>query len=409
MSGWGVRMVGVLVAGAVACAGLAACTPEPEGPPVAVLFPGRADDAWGASAEVLRQELAGDGYAVEVRFAGDDIPRQLEQLREVLRAEPAAIVLAPVDATAIAAVLDEEAAPDVAVIAYDQLVVDTAQVDYFATYDHRAAGRLQAQALVDGLGLGADPDAGPVAVELLAGSGDDRGAQEAFAGALEVLQPLIDAGRLAVPSGRVDLEQAAVLRGDPATAAARVAALLDDGATLAGVLSPSDAMSAAVAAVLAERGLEVRAPGGASTPDAGPGSGPDADAGDAEASDGGAGAPDADADGPDADVDGPDADVAAPETTPAPVAPPASVVLTGGGASLDGARAVQAGTQTATVYEDPRELARTVASMVREVVRGSAPTVTRGATTDNGIREVPTRLLEPRLVATREDAAALLG
>jgi hypothetical protein len=34
--------------------------------------------------------------------------------------------------------------------------------------------------------------------------------------------------------------------------------------------------------------------------------------------------------------------------------------------------------------------------------------VTQGATTDNGIREVPTRLLAPRLVATREDAAKLL-
>jgi putative multiple sugar transport system substrate-binding protein len=67
------------------------------------------------------------------------------------------------------------------------------------------------------------------------------------------------------------------------------------------------------------------------------------------------------------------------------------------------------GTQTSTVYEDPRELARVVASMVREVVEGSAPTVTRGATIDNGIREVPTRLLEPLLVISREDAAALLG
>jgi hypothetical protein len=34
--------------------------------------------------------------------------------------------------------------------------------------------------------------------------------------------------------------------------------------------------------------------------------------------------------------------------------------------------------------------------------------VTRGATIDNGIREVPTRLLDPLLVISREDAAALL-
>ncbi|GMA90249.1 hypothetical protein GCM10025869_07780 [Homoserinibacter gongjuensis] len=223
---------------------------------MAVLFPGDRDNAWGASAEVLRQELADDGYAVEVRFAGDDIPTQLEQLRDVLEAAPVAVVIAPVDATAIAAVLDEEAAPEVAVIAYDELIVDSQQVDYFATFDHRAAGRLRAEAFVEALGLDAPADAVPdaVPVELLAGSGDDRGARDAFAGALETLQPYLDSGRLVVPSGRIALEQTAVLRGDPATAAERIAELLDEGVPLAGVLSPSDAMSAAIAELLLENG-----------------------------------------------------------------------------------------------------------------------------------------------------------
>jgi putative multiple sugar transport system substrate-binding protein len=395
-------MLAAASAGAVACAGLAACAPAPSGPPVAVLFPGESDDAWGASAEVLRQELAADGYAVEVRLAGDDIPTQLEQLRAVLDADPVAVVIAPVDPTAIAAVLDEDAEPDAAVIAYDDLILDSARVDYFATFDHRAAGRMRAQALVDALGLAERPDADPPAVELLAGSGDDRSAQDAFAGALEVLQPYLDAGRLTVPSGRVDLEQAAVLRGDPAAAAERVAALLDDGVELAGVLSPSDAMSAAVGEALADRGLEV-VPAGSRwsaapvPPEGEPSSPPSATPPPPDATT----PPHTDA-RPDA---GPDAGAGAePDEPGAP-----AVVLTGGGASLDGARAVRDGTQTATVYEDPRELAHVVASMVREVVKGSAPTVTQGATTDNGIREVPTRLLRPQLVATRDDAAALLG
>jgi putative multiple sugar transport system substrate-binding protein len=387
-------MLAASVVTSTACLGLAACTPTPSGPPVAVLFPGETDDAWGASAEVLRRELADDGYAVEVRLAGDDIPTQLEQLHEVLDADPIAVVIAPVDATAIAAVLDEEAPPDVAVIAYDDVILDSARLDYFATFDHRAAGRMQAQALVDALGLPDHLDAQALPVELLAGSGDDRGAQDAFAGALEVLQPYLDAGRLTVPSGRVALEQAAVLRGDPATAAERVAALLDEGVVLAGVLSPSDAMSAAIAEVIADAGFEIVPPGGrwsASPVPPEPSAPPPSSA------------PPPDATTPpntDAEPD------AAPGAEPDAGAP--AIVLTGGGASLDGARAVRDGTQTATAYEDPRELARVVASMVREVASGTAPTVTQGATTDNGIREVPTRLLAPRLVATREDAAKLL-
>jgi putative multiple sugar transport system substrate-binding protein len=412
-------MLAAATVGTLACAGLVACAPAPSGPPVAVLFPGDTDDAWGASAEVLRQELADDGYAVEVHFAGDDIPTQLEQLRDVLEAAPVAVVIAPVDATAIAAVLDEEVAPEVAVIAYDELILDSAQVDYFATFDHRAAGRLRAEALVTALGLAEHPDAEdpdaeaapvePPPVELLAGSGDDRGAQDAFAGALEVLQPYLDAGRLVVPSGRVTIEQAAVLRGDPATAAERVAELLDGDVELAGVLSPSDAMSAAIAEVLAEHEFgivpagerwsaapvppdgEPSAPPSATPPPPDATTPPNTDA-----------QPDGSAE-PDAEPDG----SAEADTEPDPAF--ASVVLTGGGSSLAGARAMRDGTQTSTVYEDSRELARAVASMVREVVNGSAPTVTQGATTDNGMREVPTRLLEPRLVATRDEATALLG
>jgi putative multiple sugar transport system substrate-binding protein len=386
-----VQIAGLAAACALATAGLTGCTPQPTGPPVVVLFPGSEDDVWGASAEVLSDELEDDGYDVEVKFAGDDIPEQLGQLREALAAGPAAVVIAPVDATAVAAELGSADDPDVAIISYDRLVLDAPEVDYYATFDHRESGRLQAGALLDGLGL-TDPtaDAGAaLAVELLAGSGDDPAAQEAFAGSLEVLQPYLDSGALAVPSGRVDLEQAAILRGKPSTAASRVAALLDDGVELAGVLSPSDAMSAAVAEVLAEAGLDVATDLGGWTaepvppPETGPPP-PDATT-----------PPNTDAE-PDAEGG---SDAADPGIRP--------VVLTGGGSTLDGAQAVADGTQTVTVYEDPQELARVVASMVSEVVGGREPTVTQGATTDNGARDVPTRLLVPLLV-TAIEAAQLL-
>jgi putative multiple sugar transport system substrate-binding protein len=244
-----------------------------------------------------------------------------------------------------------------------------------------------------------------VPVELLAGSGDDRGARDAFAGALETLQPYLDSGRLVVPSGRITLEQAAVLRGDPATAAERIAELLDEGVPLAGVLSPSDAMSAAIAELLVENGQGVVPAGDIwsatplppeGEPIVPPATPPPPDATIPPHTDA---QPDAESD-VEGDAEHGDADAEAER---------ASVVLTGGGSSLRGARAMRDGTQTSTVYEDPRELARVVASMVREVVEGSAPTVTRGATIDNGIREVPTRLLDPLLVTSREDAVALLG
>ena len=177
-----------------------------------------------------------------------------------------------------------------------------------------------------------------------------------------------------------------MLRGAPATAADRVAVLLEDGHRLDGVLSPDDAMSAAIADVLEESGCEVvRAPDPApETPEPSP-TGEDAPS------------PEAGAPG----VEG------EPEAADELADPPCRVALTGGGTSRDGARAMLAGEQSAAVYEDPRELARIVAAMVSEVVRGIEPAVTLGAVTDNGARDVPTLLLEPVLL-DRESARRLV-
>lgn len=379
------RALGVAASGVLALA-LVSCTPTPAGPPVVVLFPGSASGIWGTSATVLRGELESDGYAVEVRHSGDDIPAQLLQLRDAFEAEPTAIVIAPIEATALAAELARSDDPDVAIISYDRLIRDAPEVDYFATFDHAQTGRLQAQSLLDALALAErDPELGPAHIELIAGSGDDPAAQAAFAGAMEVLQPLIDARTIAVPSERTSLDQTAVLRGSPATAANRVGALLEGGIALDGILSPHDAMSAAIAERIAEFDCAVVALGGSAlepTPD--PTAAPTA-----------ASTPDATPDpdpstGTDTDADA-DADAAT-------QADPCRVVLTGGGTSRAGARAMLAGQQSSAVFEDPRELARVVASMVSEVVRGIDPAVTHGAVTDNGAREVPTLLLEPVLL-----------
>ncbi|TPX01167.1 substrate-binding domain-containing protein, partial [Schumannella luteola] len=75
-----------------------------------------------------------------------------------LSAAPAAVVIAPVDPTSISAVLADAAPDEAAIISYDDLILDSELVDYYATFDHRAAGRAEATSLVDALGLADDPD-----------------------------------------------------------------------------------------------------------------------------------------------------------------------------------------------------------------------------------------------------------
>ena len=78
-------------------------------------------------------------------------------------------------------------------------------------------GVAQANALLTGLGLttadgAAGTATGPFNIELFAGSPDDNNATFFFNGAMDVLQPLIDAGTLVVKSKQTDFNTVATLR-----------------------------------------------------------------------------------------------------------------------------------------------------------------------------------------------------
>ena len=129
-------------------------------------------------------------------------------------------------------------------IAYDRLIRDTPNVDYYATFDNFQVGALQAQSIEQGLGL--TEGKGPFNIELFGGSPDDNNAYFFYNGAMSVLKPYIDSGKLVVVSGQMGMDKVATLRWDGATAQARMDNLL--GAyygkkRVDAVLSPYDGLS----------------------------------------------------------------------------------------------------------------------------------------------------------------------
>ena len=90
------------------------------------------------------------------------------------------------------------------IIAYDRLLLNTPDVDYYVAYDNFKVGELQGQALLDG--MKAKKPAGPYNIELFAGSPDDANAKVFFDGAMSVLKPKIDDGTLKVLSGQKSFE-----------------------------------------------------------------------------------------------------------------------------------------------------------------------------------------------------------
>ena len=140
----------------------------------------------------------------------------------------------------------------VKIISYDRLLVNTDAVSYYATFDNRKVGELQAQSLVDGLKK--FKGKGPYNVELFAGSPDDTNSFYFYSGAMDVLKPLMDKGTIVVPSKQITQDKIGTLRWDGAVAQARMDAILaanyTGGKNLHGVLSPYDGLSRGILSAL---------------------------------------------------------------------------------------------------------------------------------------------------------------
>ena len=247
-----------------------------------------------------------------------------------------ALVIGSIDGTTLSAVLQQAADSGIKVFAYDRLIRESANVDYYTTFDNFQVGVLQANSLVEGLEA-RFPDSKPWNVELFGGSPDDNNAFFFYDGAMSVLQPMIDAGDIVVKSGQQGMETVGTLRWDGAVAQARMDNILSanysDGSRVDGVLAPYDGLSRGIISSL--RGV-------------GYGSG----------------------------------DLAWP-------------VITGQDAEAPSVKAIIAGEQYSTVYKDTRELAKTTADLVDTVLSGGTPEGLDTATYDNGVKVVPSILLTP--------------
>ena len=76
-------------------------------------------------------------------------------------------------------------------------------------------------------------------------------------------------------------------------------------------------------------------------------------------------------------------------------------VVTGQDAELESVKSILAGEQYSTVYKDTRELAKVTVDMIKAIGAGEKPTVNDTETYDNGVKVVPSYLLDP--VAVTKD------
>jgi len=306
-------------------------------PTIGIAMPTKSSARWIDDGNNIVKVLKERGYGTDLQYAEDDIPNQLSQVENMVTKGAKALVIAAIDGTTLSDVLKQAKAAGITVIAYDRLIRDTPNVDYYATFDNFQVGVLQAQSIEQALGL--KEGKGPFNIELFGGSPDDNNAYFFYNGAMSVLQPYIASGKLVVGSGQTGMDKVATLRWDGATAQARMDNLLSafyGKKRVDAVLSPYDGLSIGIISSLKGVGYG-----------------------------------------------------SADQKMP---------VVSGQDAEVPSIKAMLRGEQYSTIFKDTRDLARVTADMVDAALSGKEVSVNDTKTYTNGVKTVPSYLLKPVVV-----------
>jgi putative multiple sugar transport system substrate-binding protein len=341
-------IISLLAATAIGIASFVAPALAQEKGTVGIAMPTKSSARWIDDGNNIVAQLKAAGYGTDLQYADDDIPNQLSQIENMVTKGVKVLVIAAIDGTTLSDVLQQAADAKIKVIAYDRLIRDSKNVDYYATFDNFQVGVLQAGTIVKGLGLAEGK--GPFNIELFGGSPDDNNAFFFYDGAMSVLQPYIDSGKLVIKSGQKGMDKVGTLRWDPATAQARMDNLLSANYTTGrvdAVLSPYDGLSIGILSSLKGVGYGTKA-------------------------------------------------------QPLPF-------VSGQDAEVPSVKSIIAGEQYSTIFKDTRELAKVTVAMVDAVMTGKEPQINDTKTYDNGVKVVPSYLLKPVAVDKSNYESVLIG
>ena len=226
---------------------------ESKGGVIGVAMPTQDLQRWNQDGENMKAELEAKGYEVDLQFAGNDVATQVSQIENMIANGDQLLVIASIEGDSLGTVLAQAKENDIPVIAYDRLIMNTDAVSYYATFDNYLVGKTQGEFLVDALDL--ENTDGPYNIEFVTGDPGDNNVNFFFGGAMDVLQPYIDEGKLVVPSGQMTKDEVATANWATETAQARFENILSsyyaDGTNLDAVLASNDSTALGVENALA--------------------------------------------------------------------------------------------------------------------------------------------------------------
>ena len=204
-------------------------------------------------------------------------------------------------------------------------------VDYYATFDNYMVGTVQGNYVKDQLKL--DEAEGPFVMEITAGDPGDNNAFYFYGGAMDVLKPYIESGKIVVKSGQIEFNDVATPSWKTETAQTRADSILSsyyaDGSKIDAWLCSNDSTALGVTNALADK----------------------------------------------YDNDYP--------------------IITGQDCDVSNTNNMIDGKQSMSVFKDTRTLAKQVVKMVGQILKGETVDVNDTETYNNGVKVVPSFLCEP--------------
>ena len=326
------KFLSVLLAGAMLFSVAVGCSSKKSGgKKIGVSMPTKSLQRWNQDGDNMKKELEGAGFEVDLQYANDDVSVQVNQIESMINGGCKVLVIAAINGDSLGTVLATAKEKDIPVIAYDRLIMNSDAVSYYATFDNYKVGTIQGEYIRDQLDL--DNAAGPFNIELFTGDPADNNANFFFSGAMDVLNPYIDAGKLKVVSGQKDFEQVATAGWKTENAQNRMDAIIAanyaDGTQLDAVMCSNDSTALGVANSL-EANYTGKYP-----------------------------------------------------------------IITGQDCDVVNTKNMINGKQSMSVFKDTRDLAKQVVEMVKAIMDGKEVPVNDEKTYDNGVKVVPSFLCTP--------------
>ena len=215
---------------------------------VGIAMPTQSLERWNRDGAYLDEQFKAAGYNTIVTYSDNKNEQQVNDIQNMLAQGVDLLIIAAIDGNALNTVMNDAGAAGVPVIAYDRLIMND-NASYYVSFDNYTVGKLQGEYVRDALDL--DNAAGPFNIEFTAGDPADNNAGYFFNGAMDVLKPYIESGKLVVPSGQTEFSAVATDQWQTDVALDRaqnvLASFYSGGAKLDAWLCSNDSTSLGVA------------------------------------------------------------------------------------------------------------------------------------------------------------------